>query len=78
MNRDKIILSQQADLAVANNALADDPTYSDNECVDFYRGYWVGKRIALRESLTLLSGKELEAETTETTPSGPSPWTLSR
>jgi hypothetical protein len=61
MKRDKIIAQLESELVASYASLADaDVAYSDGERPAFYDGYWTGRIFGLRQSLTLLHGKELK------------------
>ena len=61
MRRDKIIAQLESELVQAKAALADtEVVYTDGEHPAFYDGYWVGRIFGLRQTLTLLHGKELD------------------
>lgn len=61
MKRDKIIAQLESELVSSKAALADtNVLYTEGEHPSFYDGYWTGRIFGLRQSLTLLHGKELK------------------
>jgi hypothetical protein len=61
MRRDKIIAQLESELVAAKAALADKPVCCF-ETVEEVNGYWTGRLFGLRQTLTLLKGKELDDE----------------
>ena len=61
MKRDKIIAQLESELVAVKAALADKPVCCF-ETVEEVNGYWTGRQFGLRQTLTLLKGKELDDE----------------
>ena len=64
MRREKIVAQLESELAAAQAATADSTPPYDNGDIDpsFFEGYWRGRIFGLQQTLTLLTGKELDHE----------------
>jgi hypothetical protein len=60
MKRSKIIAQLESELAVAAKALADTKVEYTDANDPALHGYWVGRHFGLKQTLTLLKGKELD------------------
>ena len=61
MKREKVIAQLESELVAVKAALADEPVCCF-ETAEEVIGYWTGRLFGLRQTLTLLKGKELDHE----------------